>query len=311
LKTVFLFPGQGSQIVGMGKDLAAQFDSARARFAEAADILGFDLAATCFEGPEDALKQTRITQPALYVHSCILTELLAQRGVKPDAAAGHSLGEYSALYAAGAFSFADGLRLVKARAEAMQKAGTTNPGTMAAVVGLDEDAVRDICYELESEGVVVPANYNSPGQLVISGEVNAVRKAVDMAKSQGAKLAKELPVSGAFHSPLMRPAAEALAQALAAAPLSQPAAIVVSNVTAKPHTDVESLRRSLAQQLLSPVRWTESMNELATLGEVRWFEVGSGSVLSGLLKRIVKGAAATGIGTAGDLSKLDQTASVQ
>jgi len=295
----------------MGKDLVAQFESARNRFAEAADILGFDLAATCFEGPEDALKQTRVTQPALYVHSCILTELLAERGIRPDAAAGHSLGEYSALYSAGAFTFVDGLRLVKARAEAMQKAGTTNPGTMAAVVGLDEDAVRDICYELESSGVVVPANYNSPGQLVISGEINAVRKAVEMARAQGAKLARELPVSGAFHSPLMKPAAMALAEALSSAALSQPRVTVISNVTAKPHTDVNTLRNLLAQQLLSPVRWTESVLELSNLGDVRWLEVGSGTVLAGLLKRIIKGATAIPVGTAEDLSKLESSAGVQ
>lgn len=311
MKNVFLFPGQGSQVVGMGKDLAARFDSARRRYAEAAEILGFDLAATCFEGPDDALKQTRVTQPALYVHSCILTDLLAQRGIKPDAAAGHSLGEYSALYAASAFSFEDGLRLVKARAEAMQKAGTINAGTMAAVVGLSEDAVRDICYELQSVGVVVPANYNSPGQLVISGEVNAVRKAVDMARAQGAKLARELPVSAAFHSPLMKPAAEALSVALAASNFSVPEVAVISNVTAKPHTDVNSLRSLLAQQLLSPVRWTESVTELATLGDVRWLEVGSGNVLAGLLKRTVQGASASSVGTGEDLDKLDETARVQ
>jgi [acyl-carrier-protein] S-malonyltransferase len=310
VKNVFLFPGQGSQIVGMGKDLAAESGLARGMYDKAADVLGFNLAAVCFEGPEDALKQTRVTQPALYVHSCILTDLLAERGITPSAAAGHSLGEYSALYAAKAFSFAEGLDLVRERAEAMQRAGTTNPGTMAAIVGLSEDEVRDICYELESTGIVVPANYNSPGQVVISGEINAVRKAVEMAKAQGAKLARELPVSGAFHSPLMKPAAEALTEALASATLSDPSITVISNVTAKPHTDQSTLRSLLVHQLLSPVRWTESVMELANLGDVRWLEVGSGSVLSGLLKRTLKGASATTIGTAEDLQKLDQTASV-
>jgi [acyl-carrier-protein] S-malonyltransferase len=294
---VFLFPGQGSQSVGMGKDLAEQFEIARRRFEEAAHILGFDLARVCFDGPEEELRQTRVTQPALYVHSCILSELLAERGLTPARAAGHSLGEYSALYAAAAFGFADGLRLVKARAEAMQQAGQQNPGTMAAVVGLHDQVVRDVCREAEEVGVVVPANYNSPDQIVISGEVAAVRKAVELAKARGAKLARELPVSGAFHSPLMKPAAESLAEAIVATPVAMPRIPVVSNVTARPHTDAESLRRLLTQQLLCPVRWSESMTELAA-GDVEWFEVGSGNVLAGLLKRTIPDAAARTIGRA-------------
>jgi [acyl-carrier-protein] S-malonyltransferase len=292
----------------MGKDLAERYEKARVRYQEAAEILGFDLANICFEGPEDELRQTRVTQPALYVHSCIVTELLADLGVKPAAAAGHSLGEYSALCAAGAFSFAEGLRLVKARAEAMQHAGQVNPGTMAAVVGMEDAAVRDLCKELAAEGIVVPANYNSPGQLVISGDVAAIRKAVEIAKTRGAKLARELPVSGAFHSPLMKPAAESLARALAGAKLLSPAIPVVANVTAKPHTDAESLRGLLADQLLSPVRWTETVTELNHLGtDLVWYEVGSGNVLSGLLKRTVNGASATSIGTVANLEKLNET----
>jgi len=290
----------------MGKDLAESFPAARTRYQEAAEVLGFDLARICFSGPEDELRQTRNTQPALYVHSCILTDLLAERSFIPDAAAGHSLGEYSALYAAGVFSFADGLRLVKQRAEAMQHAGTIGAGTMAAIVGLDDDKVVVMCDELKSEGVVVPANFNSPGQLVISGDVPMIKKAVEIARARGAKLARELPVSGAFHSPLMKPAAESLTAALKKAQLAVPRIPVVSNVTAKPHTDVESLRSLLAAQLLSPVRWTESIRTLNAIGGVKWYEVGSGNVLSGLLKRTISGAAAVTIGSAADLQKLEQ-----
>jgi [acyl-carrier-protein] S-malonyltransferase len=292
----------------MGKDLSERFESARRRYAEAADILGFDLAAVCFNGPEDELRQTRVTQPALYVHSCIVAELMAERGITVQAAAGHSLGEYSALCAAGAFSFAEGLRLVKARAEAMQHAGQTNPGTMAAVVGIEDSAVRDLCAELAAVGIVVPANYNSPGQLVISGDVAAVRKAVEVAKTRGAKLARELPVSGAFHSPLMKPAAESLKSALAQAAIQAPRVPVVSNVTAKAHTDSDSIRALLADQLMSPVRWTDSVLELSSLdSDLVWYEVGSGNVLAGLLKRTVNGASASSIGTAAGLDKVTET----
>lgn len=293
----------------MGKDLAERFAPARRRYQEAADVLGFDLAAVSFRGPEDELRQTRATQPALYVHSCILTDLLAEREIRPAAAAGHSLGEYSALYAAGAFSFADGLRLVKVRAEAMQHAGQVNPGTMAAIVGLDDEAVAKLCDEMSDREVVVPANYNSPGQLVISGHVSAVKRAVEQAKVRGAKLARELPVSGAFHSPLMQPAAESLAAALKTTPLKAPQVPVISNVTGQPHTDVETLRKLLTDQLLSPVRWTESVTELARMSGAQWLEVGSGSVLSGLLKRIVPGASAIPVGSAADLDKLTERAS--
>jgi [acyl-carrier-protein] S-malonyltransferase len=288
----------------MGKDLADRFELARNRYMEAAEILGFNLARICFEGPEDDLRQTRVTQPALYVHSCIVAELLAEWGVVPSAAAGHSLGEYSALAAAGAFTFGDGLKLVKARAEAMQEAGEMNPGTMAAIVGLSDEQTRELCQEAGSEGIVVPANFNSPGQVVISGSVVAVRKAISLAASKGAKLAKELNVSGAFHSPLMQPAADSLRLALAGVPLSAPRFPVVSNVTAEPHTDVERMRELLSRQLLSPVRWTECLLALSSMGCEQWYEVGSGNVLSGLLKRTVKGASAKTIGKLEDFDKL-------
>lgn len=302
MSVIFLYPGQGSQIVGMGKDLVSEFPAARRRYAEASEILGFDLAAVSFEGPESELRQTLATQPALYVHSCILTDLLADRGLRPQAAAGHSLGEYSALYAAQAFTFADGLRLVKVRADAMQAAGVANPGTMAAVVGLDDDAVKELCRKQSTDGVVVPANYNSPGQLVISGNVGAVERAVEAAKTAGAKLARLLPVGGAFHSPLMEPAAAQLAAALSRAPLQDPKIPVISNVSALPHTDAANLRQLLSAQLLSPVRWTESLQALSRMEAARWYEVGCGNVLAGLLKRTVAGASAASIGKAADLT---------
>lgn len=292
----------------MGKDLAQVFPLARSRFDEAEAILGFDLARICFDGPPDELRQTKVTQPALYVHSCIVADLLAERAMRPSAAAGHSLGEYSALYVAGVFTFADGLRLVKARAEAMQHAGQVQPGTMAAVVGLDERAVEDVCREISDAGdVVVPANYNSPGQLVISGSVEGIKRAVESARKHGARLAKELPVSGAFHSPLMQPAATSLGEALSKAALSAPKIPVVSNVTAKPHADVESLRRRLADQLLSPVRWAESLRELASMEMDEWYEIGSGNVLSGLLKRTVEGTTAITVGNVEEIQKTTAT----
>jgi len=300
----FLFPGQGSQAVGMGKDLYDAYDLAHRRFDQASEILGFDLAAMCFEGPADELRQTRATQPALYVHSCILTELLAERGLQPDAAAGHSLGEYSALFCAGAFDFAEGLRLVKARAEGMQRAGEIQTGTMAALVGLDDSVVEEICRQVSDSGsIVVPANFNSPGQLVVSGSVDGVKRVVEIAKERKARLAKVLPVSGAFHSPLMLPAAQSLSQALSDATFSASKIPVIANVTAQPHADVESLRRLLSEQLLSPVRWTETLNTLASLGVNEWYEVGSGSVLSGLLKRTIPNAMANTVGTRVELDK--------
>jgi [acyl-carrier-protein] S-malonyltransferase len=307
VQTILLFPGQGSQAVGMARDLFERYELARRRFAEAAEILGFDLAQICFAGPEDELRQTRATQPALYVHSCIITELLRELGIDATAAAGHSLGEYSALAAAGAFSFADGLMLVKARADAMQISGERNPGTMGAVVGLEDDEVRALCLEASAVGVVIAANFNSPSQVVVSGSIPGVRRALELAQARGAKIAKELTVSGAFHSPLMGAAAERLNHALSTTNIHAPTFPVISNVTAAAHTTPDLIRKLLSDQLLSPVRWTDSLHSLASLGPARWFEMGSGTVLSGLLKRTLKGASAEAVGTVGELERISSS----
>jgi [acyl-carrier-protein] S-malonyltransferase len=297
MKRVFLFPGQGSQVVGMGSDFAGGFPRVQELFEKAGEVLGFDLAEICFQGPEDELRKTRATQPALYVHSYAISELLAERGIEPDAAAGHSLGEYTALSVGGAFDFETGLKLVKIRAESMQEAGRQNPGTMAAIIGLDRETVEAICQRARDEGTVVLANFNSPEQIAISGSVPAVKKAVEIAKERGARLAQVLQVSGAFHSPLMEPAAKAVATALRSADIQRPKIPVISNVTGQSHGSPDEIRDLLASQLLSPVRWMETLLQLASEPNTQWYEIGAGNVLAGLLKRTIKGARATCVGT--------------
>lgn len=279
----FIFPGQGSQSVGMGSDLRSDAACA-AMLDEAAEILGYDLHAIMVNGPEDQLRQTLHTQPSLYVHSACLTVALRARGAEPVAVAGHSLGEYSALHAAGVFSFADGLRLVKVRAELMQNAGAIAPGTMAAVMGLGDDAVAEVCAE--SSGQVVAANFNAPGQTVISGAREAVEKAADALKARGAKRVVPLPVAGAFHSPLMEPAARELAVAIAAADFADPRVPVAANADGALHTSAPELRDLLVRQMTSSVRWTESVRALRAHGIVRFAETGNGKVLTNLVKRI-------------------------
>lgn len=279
----FVFPGQGAQFPGMGKDLYDASDKARARFEEANDILGFDIASIMFDGTADELKQTAVTQPAIFLHSVILAECLGD-DFQPDMVAGHSLGEFSALVAAGALSFADGLRLVSARANAMQKACEQQPSTMAAVLGLENEVVERICND--TDGVVVAANYNCPGQLVISGEVPAVEAACAALSEAGARRALMLPVGGAFHSPLMEPAREELATAIAEADIQAPRCPIYQNVSAEPTGDPDLIRQQLVAQLTAPVRWTQTMHTMIADGASAVTEVGPGKVLQGLFKKV-------------------------
>ena len=264
----------------MGKDLYDNVPQAKELFDKANEILGFDITEIMFNGTAEELKQTKVTQPAVFLHSVILAQSL---GIEPDATAGHSLGEFSALVAAGALSFEDGLRLVAKRAEAMQKACEMQPGTMAAIIGLDDKTIENVCEEID--GVVVAANYNCPGQLVISGSLEAVNAACEKLKEAGARRALVLPVGGAFHSPLMEPARKELEQAIAEAPFRTPKCPIYQNVDAKPHTDPEEIKQNLIAQLTAPVRWTYIVRNMIADGFADFTELGPGSVLQGLIKK--------------------------
>lgn len=299
MSVAYVFPGQGSQYVGMGKDLFEGNADARVLFEKADTILGFPLSKICFEGPEEELRLTKNTQPAIYLHSVILAKLYGKESA--SMAAGHSLGEYSALVYAGALSFEDGLKLVRLRGELMYDAGISQRGTMAAVVGLDPQRVNAICSEASSTGIVQAANFNSPGQIVISGSIDGVHKAMDLAKGQGAKLVKELPVSGAFHSPLMKPAQDGLKKALDETEIKEAKIPVYANVTARPVKRAEEIRESLHRQLTNPVRWEETVINMLHDGALRFVEIGPGKVLQGLIKRIDSTVSTHGIDKAGDL----------
>jgi [acyl-carrier-protein] S-malonyltransferase len=277
----YVFPGQGAQFSGMGKDLYESDPSARELFERANEILGFRITDIMFTGSDEELRQTRVTQPAIYLHSVILASTIAD--FRPDMVAGHSLGEFSALAANGTLTFEDGLQLVFKRAMAMQKACEAEPSTMAAILGLENEVVEEVCSGIGE--VVVPANYNSPGQIVISGSVSGIDKAVAALSERGAKRAIRLPVGGAFHSPLMEPAKEELRQAIEATTFSEPVCPVYQNVNASPSSDPGAIRNNLVLQLVSPVRWTQTVQRMIADGAVRFTEVGPGSVLQGLIKK--------------------------
>ena len=286
----YIFPGQGAQFSGMGLDLYENSPMAQELFEKANDILGFLITDIMFEGSAEDLKETKVTQPAIFLHSVILAKTLGEN-FKPDMVAGHSLGEFSALVAAGALTFEDGLRLVSQRAQAMQKACELQPSTMAAVLGLDDDIVEKICAT--TEGVVVAANYNCPGQLVISGEIEAINRACESLKEEGARRALVLPVGGAFHSPLMEPAREQLAAAIENTIFSKPNCPIYQNVTASAITDENEIKANLISQLTSPVRWTQSVQQMIEDGAKHFTEVGPGKVLQGLVKKINREAETT------------------
>ncbi len=288
----YVVPGQGAQFVGMGKDLYDNNAEARELFEKANEILGFRITDLMFEGTPEDLKQTKVTQPAIFIHSVLLAKSLGA-DFRPDMVAGHSLGEFSALVAAGALSFEDGLRLVAARAMAMQKACELKPSTMAAIIALPDETVEEVCEDIE--GTVVCANYNCPGQLVISGEVEAVDAACEKLKAAGAKRALRLPVGGAFHSPCMEPARAELAEAIERTNFSAPVCPVYQNVDAHPHTDPAEIKANLVAQLTAPVRWTQTVKNMIADGATEFVELGPGKVLQGLVSKIDKEVAVSGM----------------
>ena len=285
----FVFPGQGAQFVGMGKDLYDNNPLAKELFEKANDILGYRITDIMFSGTDEELKQTKVTQPAVFLHS-VISALCMGEAFAPDMVAGHSLGEFSALVAAGALDFEDGLKLVYARAMAMQKACEAAPSTMAAIVGLDDATIEKVCAETSEEGnIVVPANYNCPGQLVISGNVEAVKAACEKLKAAGAKRALVLPVGGAFHSPLMQPAKEELQAAIEATAFNTPKCPVYQNVDAQAHTDAGEIKANLIAQLTASVRWTQEVQNMIAAGATDFTECGPGKALQGMIGKIAKG----------------------
>ncbi|ORJ63564.1 ACP S-malonyltransferase [Geothermobacter hydrogeniphilus] len=302
----FLFPGQGSQSAGMGKDLAADFKVARDVFEEANDALGFDLATLCFNGPDEDLKLTENTQPAILTHSVAALRVLQEvSDLRPDYAAGHSLGEYSALVCSGALQFADAVKIVRQRGRFMQQAVPVGQGAMAAIIGLDAESLEQVCRQAADGDVVSPANYNSPGQVVIAGHAEAVARATDLAKAKGAKRAMPLPVSAPFHCSLMQPAADQLARVLEPVQVGKLNVPVVSNVEARPNLESERVKALLVRQVCAPVRWEESVTWMVESGVDHFVEIGPGKVLSGLVKRMARGSRIQNLAVAADIEKLN------
>lgn len=293
MELAFLCPGQGSQKVGMGQDLFENSNLAKSYFETANEILGVDIQDIMFNGPEETLKQTQYTQPALYIVSVIIGKILLENGIKPTSAAGHSLGEYSAYALAGAYDFETGLKLVKVRANSMQKSGEEQPGTMAAIIGLDDESVQNITENITE--IVVPANFNSPGQVVISGEIDAVNSAMNSAKEKGARMVIPLKVSGAFHSPLMTSAREQLAEMIDSIEIMDSMIPVYSNVSADPITQTDEIKDAMISQLERPVLWSQTILNMATNGIDHFMEIGTGRVLQGLCKRIDRSLVTSGV----------------
>ncbi|MBE2229001.1 MAG: ACP S-malonyltransferase [Ignavibacteria bacterium] len=306
MSTAFIYPGQGSQYVGMGQDLYENYPEIKELYQQANEILGLDIAEISFSGPEEKLKQTFITQPAIVLHSVAATKLIKNK--EPNYTAGHSLGEFSALIKAGALSFEDGIKLVQLRGELMQKAGEENKGTMAAIIGLDTIKIIEVCRDASEYGIVQVANFNSPGQIVISGSVEGVHRAMILAKDRGAKMAKELVVHGAFHSPLMESAKEDFEVALDYTEFRKVKIPVYTNVHAKPitqDTDLEFIKETLYDQLTSSVRWDESVVNMISDGAREFIELGPGKVLQGLIKRIDNSVSIKGVDKAADLAAVN------
>ncbi len=306
MKTAFICSGQGSQYVGMLQDIYEQYPEAAEKINKANEILGYKISDIMFAGPIDELKKTKYTQPALFIHSAIVFDLIKDK-IQFDGVAGHSVGEYAALYAAGALTFEDALKLVSYRGELMYSAGNDLPGTMFAIIGMDDDKVSEICDKLNnpSEGkIIAAANFNSPGQTVVSGSRDYLREITGEFKTAGAKMVKELVVSGAFHSPLMEPAKVELEKAISETNFSDTKVPIYSNVTAKPLTKSSDIKEALIKQLTFPVRWTQSMNEMKTDGFTKFVELGPGTVLQGLVKRILSDVEISGIDKVEDISKI-------